>query len=505
MIIDNGSPKVSLNEVVLFPFDDFSIPFTDGLRLHLLQKNNAGFAREIVLKTGDPGSPDSRLVVYYGTVRKVGDELWMWYLGQGEENIWHQRVCLAKSKDGYNWERPKLGLVDYQGSRDNNLVDLLGGGHVQSCVVFYDPDDPDPNRKFKMAFQSRIYKNAMAVAFSEDGLRWTESTQNPVGYGFEIGGGAKLNGCYHLSGQGFNSHFPQSRQLEIRASYDFENWTKSSCLGYRRDGVPPRPNLHDYHELYNEVHAGEQIHLGTSLWDRGNVLIGIYGMWHGHPSNDRRLVTMDLGLVITNDALHYREPLPDLRIVPAAEDNWTEEVTWTNYGQPADSSLPVTALMQGQGFENIGDESLYWYTPWPEHLSVGIRVAAWPRDRLGYFSPFKMKGNKFRGKDLDQYHFISAPIDLEGEPARVAMNIDGLSEHSKVSVEIQNERFEPIPGYTAEDCTEPIESGLRKEVRWGEQEVLGGMKGPVRIRVNFEGIRPEDVKLFAIYLTKKTN
>ena len=111
MIIDNGSPKVSLNEVVLFPFDDFSIPFTDGLRLHLLQKNNAGFAREIVLKTGDPGSPDSRLVVYYGTVRKVGDELWMWYLGQGEENIWHQRVCLAKSKDGYNWERPKLCLL----------------------------------------------------------------------------------------------------------------------------------------------------------------------------------------------------------------------------------------------------------------------------------------------------------------------------------------------------------------------------------------------------------
>ena len=90
---------------------------------------------------------------------------------------------------------------------------------------------------------------------------------------------------------------------------------------------------------------------------------------------------MDLGLVITNDALHYREPLPDFRIIPAAEDNWTEEVTWTNYGQPADSSLPVTALMQGQGFENIGDESLYWYTPWPEHLSVGIRVAAWPRDR----------------------------------------------------------------------------------------------------------------------------
>ena len=509
MIIDNGSPKVSLNEVVMFPFDNQSIPISHGLRLHLLQNNNAGFDREIVLKTGDPGSPDSRLVVYYGTVRKVGDELWMWYLGQGEENIWHQRVCLAKSKDGYNWERPKLGLVDYQGSRDNNLVDLLGGGHVQSCVVFYDPDDPDPNRKFKMAFQSRIYKNAMAVAFSEDGLRWTESTQNPVGHGFEMSGVVKLNGCYYITGQGYISHFPITRKLETRLSYDFENWTISSCVGYQRDDVPPKPVPSNQQPIYDVIIDGEQIHLGASLWHRGNVIIGIYGMWHGHPSNDRRLVTMDLGLVVSNNAMHYREPLPDFRIVPAAENNWTQEVAaWSDDEQLLDETMPVACLMQGQGFENIGDESLFWYTPWPEHASDGIRVATWERDRMGYFSIFSIpKTHVFLDNSLTETkpHFISSPIDLEGEPARVAMNIDGLSEHSKVSVEIQNERFEPIPGYTAEDCTEPIESGLRKEVRWGEQEVLGGMKGPVRIRVNFEGIRPEDVKLFAIYLTKKTN
>ena len=83
------------------------------------------------------------------------------------------------------------------------------------------------------------------------------------------------------------------------------------------------------------------------------------------------------------------------------------------------------------------------------------------------------------------------------------MNIDGLSEHSKISVEILNERFEPIPGYASDDCTGLMESGLRQVVGWGKQEVLAGMEGPVRIRVNFEGIRPEDVKLFAIYLTKK--
>ena len=67
--------------------------------------------------------------------------------------------------------------------------------------------------------------------------------------------------------------------------------------------------------------GSEQIHLGAGLWNRGNVIIGFYGMWNSHPSNDRRLVTMDLSLAVTHDALHYREPIPNFPIVSAAEDS----------------------------------------------------------------------------------------------------------------------------------------------------------------------------------------
>jgi hypothetical protein len=355
----------------------------------------------------------------------------------------------------------------------------MGGEyHVQACVVFYDPDDPNPRRKFKMAFESRKYGAALGVAFSEDGLRWEESSQNPVGRFFEMAGGATLDGCYYLTGQGIGSHFPRSRKLETRASYDFENWTKSSCLGFRRDNVPPRPM--EYH-----IHAGEQVHLGAGLWNRGNVLIGLYGMWHGHPSNDRRLLTMDLGLVVTNDALHYREPIPDFRMVPAVEDGWAPIPI-------GNMESPFSALIQGQGFENIGDETLFWYAPWPEHESDGIRVAAWTRDRLGYFESFW--GPK------EESHLISAPIDLEDQPARISMNIDGLSEYSQVSLEVLNERFELIPGYSRDVCVGPKESGLHQAITWNGKGVLEGVKGPVRIRVNFEGIRPEDIKLYAIYI-----
>ena len=50
------------------------------------------------------------------------------------------------------------------------------------------PDDPDSKHRFKMAFESRKYGNKLAVACSEDGLIWKESSNNPVGPGFEMAG-----------------------------------------------------------------------------------------------------------------------------------------------------------------------------------------------------------------------------------------------------------------------------------------------------------------------------
>ena len=119
MIIHNGGPNVSRDEIVLFPFDDHSIPFQNGVRLHLNGYATPVGRTRIVLRPGPPGAPDCERVVYYGTVHRVGEELWMWYLGLGAGEQWHERVCFAKSKDGYNWEKPNLGLVEYNGNRDN--------------------------------------------------------------------------------------------------------------------------------------------------------------------------------------------------------------------------------------------------------------------------------------------------------------------------------------------------------------------------------------------------
>ena len=482
MRINNGGTRASLDSIVLFPFDDHSIPFQHGVKLHL-QGKQTSHGNKPAVPLGEPGAHDSLWIAFYGTVLKIDGELWMWYLGQGPDEHWHQRVCLARSKDGHTWEKPDLGLVEYHGSKNNNLVDMGGDNHVQACVIFHEPDDPDPHRRFKMAFQTRKHGSRLAVAYSADGLAWHESPDNPVAGWFEMAGGTKVDGCYYLAGQG-GMHAEGFRQFAVTASYDFESWAEATCRGLRRSNISPKP-------MIEGKNTGEQIHLGAALWNRGNVILAFYGKWNGHPSNDRRMVTMDIGLAVSSDALHYKEPIPDFPIVSAAEDGW---------GSKREESLLLNfpALIQGQGFENVGDETLFWYAPWPEEAGDGVRVASWPRDRLGYFSPFGT-GIWSYSKDTAS-HFVSAPIDLEGGAARLSINVDGINEHSAITVEIQDREFQSIAGYERDACNGPAEAGLAQQITWKGNDVVEDVTGPIRVRVDFAGVRPEDVRLYAVYL-----
>jgi hypothetical protein len=470
----------------LFAFDDTWIPLQHGLRLNLVsyQSNEGGPVTNRAIAPGPPGSPDGAGMIYYGTVCKVGDEYWMWYLGLGDRDPQkHFRVCLARSTDGKKWEKPNLGLVEYNGSRRNNLVDL-DQGHFSAagCVVYHDPEDPDPNRRFKMIFTGKYQGLHFAVAYSADGLRWKESPKNPRGaVKFEPGGGIKYNGVYYVNGQGGRHWSPDgwARTMITHMSYDFENWTTASVMGFRRDPIPPHPLDR------GESTSGEQVHLGAGLWDRGNVVLGLYGQWHGDPNADRRWVSIDTGFVISHDCLHFREPIPDFRMIQSKEQfNW-----WLPGGKVA-PVYRAPALMQGQGFANIGDESLFWYSVWvvPEE---GIRYARWERDRLGYLQPFVAP--------QDTPHVVSAVLPTEGKPVTVHLNVANLNDLSKVKVAVLDEHFQELPGFRSADCTGPVQAGLRQKVEWGGRERVEA-PGPIRIRVDFAGVRPEDLRLYAMYV-----
>ncbi len=117
-----------VEEATLFAFDNVSIPFYRNLYLSMHQgrkhPQNPIVGRE-------EGRPDEARAQYLGTVLRHAGKFKMWYVAadkasfrdfssKGTISGW--RVAYAESEDGIQWRKPNLGLVEYAGNRDNNLV-----------------------------------------------------------------------------------------------------------------------------------------------------------------------------------------------------------------------------------------------------------------------------------------------------------------------------------------------------------------------------------------------
>ncbi|MCX6992103.1 MAG: hypothetical protein NT011_03055 [Kiritimatiellaeota bacterium] len=79
------------------------------------------------------------------------------------KNLFHK--CFAVSTDGIHWERPDLGLVEYEGNTRNNIFECTGAMGVPAI----NPLGP-PEEKF-MAISE--YQGQLYISVSPDGLRWT--------------------------------------------------------------------------------------------------------------------------------------------------------------------------------------------------------------------------------------------------------------------------------------------------------------------------------------------
>ena len=511
--VEGGGSSFAVEEAVLFPFDDVSVPFRKDVLMTLVPGSRSpGEHREggsydpdhpgkPVLELGGPGTCDSMEIIF-PTILKVEDGYRMWYTARGNSSgdvelcsyaggpviDSLRRVGYAASKDGLNWEKPRLGLVEYNGSKENNLVDVDGSN---LWFVAYDPEDADANKRFKMISIGDMMH--LQIHYSADGLSWTNGRE--VGHGIEPGTSPfKFKGCWYVNGQGgpgpFNKTIPHpvdgaaKREMMTWASYDFENWTLAAVPSFRRDPIPPRP-IPDF-----EWHRGEQVHEGAALWDRGNVIIGFYGMYHNQ-TNDRVYATQDIGLVVSQDAMHFREPVPDFKIVRCFEES--------PVGHPGLGS--GSKLVQGS-FANIGERTVHYYSTWEYPARGMVRVATWPRDRLGFFSGVSrpvFQGQGYRDIVVEP-HIISCPLSLKGENVGLYVNADQVGEHSQLRVELLDEAFYPIPGYSGDDCVLLTEPGLRQRVAWKKGDVIEGISQPVRVRVSWEGLRPEDAQLYAVYV-----
>ena len=65
------------------------------------------------------------------------------------------RYCYAESEDGLNWEKPSLGLVEFEGSKDNNILGPDNWPNIKGGI-FIDPHEKDPGKRFKAMSREQI-------------------------------------------------------------------------------------------------------------------------------------------------------------------------------------------------------------------------------------------------------------------------------------------------------------------------------------------------------------
>jgi hypothetical protein len=81
-------------------------------------------------------------------------------------------VMMATSRDGLRWEKPSLGIFQFDGTRNNNIV-----FDIHSPSVILDARDPDPAKRYKMLGS---FEGGYWAAHSPDGLHWKSYAKNPV-------------------------------------------------------------------------------------------------------------------------------------------------------------------------------------------------------------------------------------------------------------------------------------------------------------------------------------
>jgi len=133
--------------------------------------------KEVVFETGE--SWEGNTSGYY-TFFRDGDLYRMIYRGwqhDEQKKAAHKEVtCYAESKDGIHWTKPNLGLFEWDGSKENNIVWLGPGTHNFTAFRDENPNVP-PESRYK-AFGG---SGGGLVPFeSPDCVHWKLTQKKPV-------------------------------------------------------------------------------------------------------------------------------------------------------------------------------------------------------------------------------------------------------------------------------------------------------------------------------------
>lgn len=251
-----------------FVWDDFLV---DMEKTNAVRRIHEPVRREVSLTFDKPWEGDgcNYFCVVYDDVKQVYRLYYnAWEMMSADKKTHttqYVKICVIESADGVHWERPNLGLVEFDGSKDNNIVvapclypGLLG---LDNFFVTVDTNpNPAVSGKYKavMCFPEKEadgkQRGKLVSLASDDGYRfdkvgvvtyegafdslntvmWHEATQQYICY---IRDFHEKDTWKQFEGGDLNSLV---RDIRVLFSKDFLHWSKPEHLRYN-EGIEDFP------------------------------------------------------------------------------------------------------------------------------------------------------------------------------------------------------------------------------------------------------------------------
>ena len=382
-------------------------------------------------------------------------------------------VCYAVSDDGVHWQKPELGLVEHDGSTANNI--LLAHAKWTVCVL-HDPEDPAPERRYKMVYWGQPPDGAGGIyaAFSPDGVDWRLDERNPVVPGVWATGDTFSAMRDPASGRYWLYHktpLEPIRTVSRMISDDFVHWRDSRRV-LAPDAFDP-PDTQFY---------------GLSAFPQAGQYLGFLWVYHTDAQ------TVDVQLVSSRDGLRWERTAgrrPFMHLLPTSRSTGEEFDRRMIYP----SSAPV---------ERDGRLRIYY-------SGFSVPHNAFAEDHDGRIGLAHLPPNGFCSLQATGPGWVlTTPFRLDGTRLTVRARIHGPGPRTgrtepvwaevfagcrsgcgSVAVEVQDAGGAPIPGYSAAECealthdpaADAADGGPELPVRWRARDDLTALSGStVRLR-----------------------
>ena len=383
-------------------------------------------------------------------------------------------MSLLESTDGgRSFTRPRLGLCEFKGSTDNNILWQGRAPGIPAAFIDTHPDCP-PEMRYK-GFELAVADkdSRLFVMSSADGIRWRLMQKDYLKMpgAFDCVNTAfwdASNSCYRGYTRFYNprvrSNGRDARSIQMSTSQDFIHWTPPVPLQYEDNDAA----MQFYENNIQPCPGAEHIYVGfpNRYVEERNKFAGIPpepSTWGGTGFwgiNDALFMASRDGLRWTR----YREAW----VRPGLDDhNWTQR---NNY--------PTWQIIQSS----------------PEEWSILISEHYMRKDK----APVRLRRLSIRPwgfasvqAGYDGGELLTKPFMFSGRSLRLNYS---TSAAGSIQVEVQGESGKSIPGFGLNDMPPLFGDELDATATWNKGSDLSQLAGkPVQLRFVLK-----DADLFAL-------